>query len=270
MQQRTVYDVCIVGSGAGGGMAAYALTQAGANVIMLEAGGPWDNTSEDSAMLRPNYSSPRRGGSTPDRPFGEFDACIGGWNIEGEPYTRADGTRFDWWRARMVGGRTNHWGRISLRFGPNDFNPKSRDGLGHDWPITYDDLAPWYDRTEKLIGVTGAAPPRGLTNTPDSPPGARVKLVIYILTWTFFTAMIGAAHSSSLLTRLLTRWRVRARAFSMMPKIRRYRVSGSSAGWRSRLPAVMEGSPTNSRWRLPPSRSICEFCAKPACPTSSS
>ncbi|HEX6307133.1 MAG TPA: GMC family oxidoreductase [Longimicrobiales bacterium] len=165
MQQRTVYDVCIVGSGAGGGMAAYALTRAGANVIMLEAGGPWDNTGDDSTMLVPNYMSPRRGGATPDRPFGEFDACIGGWNIEGEPYTRAEGTRFDWWRARMVGGRTNHWGRISLRFGPDDFRRRSIDGLGDDWPISYDDVAPYYDRLDRLIGIFGSN--EGLPNDPD-------------------------------------------------------------------------------------------------------
>ena len=146
-------------------MAAYALTQTGADVIVLEAGGPWDNRT-DSAMLTWPYDSPRRGASTPERPFGEFDACIGGWDIPGEPYTRAPGTEFSWWRARMVGGRTNHWGRISLRFGPYDFKRKSRDGLGDDWPIAYEDVAPWYDRVDRLVGIFGSK-----ENLPNEPNG---------------------------------------------------------------------------------------------------
>jgi choline dehydrogenase-like flavoprotein len=146
-------------------MAAYELTRAGAKVLLLEAGGPWDNL-KDSQMLRWPYTSPRRGASTPDRPFGEFDACVGGWELQGEPFTVAEGTEFRWWRARMVGGRTNHWGRISLRFGPNDFRAKSRDGLGDDWPISYDDVAPYYDRLDKLVGVFG-----NNDNLPNHPGG---------------------------------------------------------------------------------------------------
>jgi choline dehydrogenase-like flavoprotein len=162
--KRLMYDVAIVGSGAGGGMAAHVLTKAGANVVMLEAGGMWDN-AKDSAMLKWPYQSPRRGGSTKERPFGEFDACIGGWELDGEPYTKAEGTKFDWWRARMLGGRTNHWGRISLRFGPDDFKAKSHDGLGDDWPISYDDIAPYYDKVDRLIGVFGSK--EGLRDHPD-------------------------------------------------------------------------------------------------------
>ena len=162
--KRLMYDVAIVGSGAGGGMAAHVLTKAGANVVMLEAGGPWDN-AKDSAMLKWPYQSPRRGASTKERPFGEFDACIGGWELDGEPYTKAEGTKFDWWRARMLGGRTNHWGRISLRFGPDDFKARGRDGLGDDWPISYDDMSPYYDKVDRLIGVFGSR--EGLRNHPD-------------------------------------------------------------------------------------------------------
>jgi choline dehydrogenase-like flavoprotein len=158
------YDVCIVGSGAGGGMAAYVLTKLGANVVLLEAGGEYYQT-RDGDMLKWNYESPRRGGATPARPFGEFDACDGGWQLDGEPYTTAPGTRFDWFRARMLGGRTNHWGRISLRFGPDDFRRRSIDGLGDDWPITYDDVAPYYDEVDRLIGIFGNRD--GLPNDPD-------------------------------------------------------------------------------------------------------
>jgi choline dehydrogenase-like flavoprotein len=164
LSRQEVFDVCIVGSGAGGGMSAYVLTQAGARVVLLEAGPEWYST-RDSAMLKQSYQTPRRGADTKDKPFGEFDGCIGGWEVDGEPYTRAPGTVFEWWRARMLGGRTNHWGRISLRFGPYDFRGKSRDGLGDDWPIAYADLAPYYDRVDRLIGLFGSV--EGLPNEPD-------------------------------------------------------------------------------------------------------
>ena len=164
IRNRTVHDVVIVGSGAGGGMAAKVLTEAGANVLILEAGVMFD-TARDSKMMAWPYQSPRRGLPIPERQFGEFDAGWGGWTLEGEPYTSAPGDRFDWFRTRMLGGRTNHWGRISLRFGPDDFKRKSLDGLGDDWPITYDDLKPYYYSIDRYIGLFGSN--EGLPNDPD-------------------------------------------------------------------------------------------------------
>ena len=164
IRSRTIHDVVIVGSGAGGGMAAKVLTEAGANVLMLEAG-PMFDTRRDSRMMAWPYQSPRRGLPIPERQFGEFDAGWGGWTLDGEPYTTAPGDRFDWFRTRMLGGRTNHWGRISLRFGPDDFRRKSLDGLGDDWPITYDDLKPYYDSIDRYIGLFGSN--EGLPNDPD-------------------------------------------------------------------------------------------------------
>ena len=146
-------------------MAAKVLCEAGADVVMLEAGAMWD-TEKDSKMSAWAYDSPRRGAATTERPFGEFDGCIGGWEIEGEPYTQAPGTTFDWFRARMLGGRTNHWGRISLRFGPDDFKRRSLDGLGDDWPIGYDDLKPYFDKLDRLVGIFGSA-----ENLPNEPNG---------------------------------------------------------------------------------------------------
>jgi choline dehydrogenase-like flavoprotein len=166
------YDVIIVGSGAAGGQTAYTLTLEGARVLMLEAGRKYDPALETPMFQTPDLA-PLRGSSTPDKPFGFYDATVdGGWQVPGEPYVQTSKEaphRFDWWRARMLGGRTNHWGRISLRNGPYDFKPRSRDGLGFDWPISYEEMAPYYDKVEMLIGVYGAND--GLENTPNSPPG---------------------------------------------------------------------------------------------------
>ena len=170
--QKRVYDVIVVGSGAAGGQSAYTLCMDGAKVLMLEAGRKYTPQAETPMFQTPDLA-PLRGVGTPDKDFGFFDATVdGGWTVPGEPYARETedkAGRFEWWRARMLGGRTNHWGRISLRNGPYDFKPRTRDGLGFDWPIGYEDLAPYYDKVELLIGVYGSN--EGLENTPNSPPG---------------------------------------------------------------------------------------------------
>ena len=176
------FDVIIVGSGAGGGMATKILSEAGLNIAVIEAGPFYDPADPNSrTQLKWPYESPRRGaGSTRD--FGDFDAAYGGWDIEGEPYTRKKGTKFDWFRSRMLGGRTNHWGRISLRFGPLDFKRKSIDGLGDNWPISYEDVKPYYDKVDKLIGVFGSN--ENLPNDPDGfflpAPKPRLHEMYYI------------------------------------------------------------------------------------------
>lgn len=157
-------------------MAALQLAQSGAKVALLEAGGYFDPADPKYiTQLKWPYESPRRGASN-HRPFGDFDAAWGGWELDGEPYTKKNGTQFDWFRSRMLGGRTNHWGRISLRFGPKDFKRKSIDGLGDDWPIGYDDVKPYYDKVDKLIGVFGTV--ENMDNEPDGiflpPPKPRL------------------------------------------------------------------------------------------------
>src|SRR5258705_1211410 len=120
IRNRKIYDVAIIGSGAGGGMAAKVLTEAGADVLMLEAGPMWDPV-RDSKMFAWNYDTPRRGGAIPERQFGEFDAALGGWTLDGEPYTNAPGSNFGWFRSRMLGGGTDHLGRRFPPLGPAEF-----------------------------------------------------------------------------------------------------------------------------------------------------
>jgi len=175
-----VFDVCIVGSGAAGGTAAKILTEGGLNVVMLEAGPALDPSEDFKEHVWP-YELPHRGAGPGGRALepenvleNEFIAPTGAWTIEGEPYSSAPGSSFRWYRSRIVGGRTNHWGRIALRFAPVDFRAKTRDGLGDDWPISYDDLAPYYDKVESYIGVFGtkeniASAPDGIFQPPPKP-----------------------------------------------------------------------------------------------------
>jgi choline dehydrogenase-like flavoprotein len=178
----TVYDAIVVGSGAGGGMAASQLANAGLKVAVVEAGPFFDPKDPNTqTQLKWPWESPRRGAST-TRAFGDYDMSYGDWKVDGEPYTTKEGTKFMWWRSRMLGGRTNHWGRISLRFGPDDFQHKSIDGYGENWPITYDDVKPYYDKLDKMVGVFGSK--EGRRNDPDGyflpAPKPRLHELYYI------------------------------------------------------------------------------------------
>ena len=160
-----------MGSGAAGGTAAKILTEGGLSVVMLEAGPALDPSEDFKEHVWP-YELPHRGAGVgghalePENSLeNEFIAPTGAWSIEGEPYSSAPGSTFRWYRSRIVGGRTNHWGRIALRFAPVDFRAKTRDGLGDDWPITYDDLAPYYDKVESYIGVFGTK--ENVSSAPD-------------------------------------------------------------------------------------------------------
>lgn len=150
-------------------MTAWVLAERGLRVLMLEAGRHYDPYTE-TAMFGAAADAPLRGTGTPDKTFGYYDATVdGGWQVPGEPYANAPGSEFMWWRSRMLGGRTNHWARNSFRMGPYDFKPNTRDGHGVDWPIGYEDIAPYYDKTEAIVGVYGRND--GLENHPDSSPG---------------------------------------------------------------------------------------------------
>lgn len=175
-------DVVVIGSGAGGGTVTRVLAGMGIPVTLLEAGPSLDPARDYKEHMWP-HQVPHRGAGDgrnyegrEQYAFGYFLAPNGYWDIEGEPYTTAPGSEFRWFRSRILGGRTNHYGRISLRFADYDFKPYSTDGLGDDWPISYEDVAPYYDKAEAFIGVTGTK--EGIRSAPDGvfmkPPAPRV------------------------------------------------------------------------------------------------
>lgn len=184
------WDVIVVGSGAAGGMAAFQLATAGIKVLLLEAGRMIDTRTEYRTMEWP-YASMRRNRLPPgdrpiavaeynflDRPYGSSPTLHKAKRVVsygGNTFTRnwvvderdnpLTGTPYAAVRARILGGRTNFWGRGALRYGPQQFKAASRDGFDVDWPITYEDVKPYYDKVDVLLGCSGTM--EGLEQVPD-------------------------------------------------------------------------------------------------------
>jgi choline dehydrogenase-like flavoprotein len=172
VQSRSdVHDVVVIGSGAGGGTVTKVLADLGVRVLLMEAGR--NVTMDDFRNMASPLDSWHRGAGETATLYTtntgtQFLApnVVYPPNLTDEPYTVAPGSQFRWSRSRCVGGRTNHYGRVTLRNSDYDFKNKSMLGVGFDWPISYEDLAPYYDKTERFIGVTGR--PEGLRTAPDS------------------------------------------------------------------------------------------------------
>lgn len=164
--QAEDYDVLIVGSGASGGMAAYALTRMGVRCLMLEAGPPaTDRTFE----TKPVYELPFRGFGDPGKVPHVFQANEGNenqWaNERDHPYTHPPENPYNWVRVRMIGGKSNYWSRMSFRLSDYEFKARDFDGFGENWPIDHAELAPYYARVEPIFRVTGRT--EGFRQLPD-------------------------------------------------------------------------------------------------------
>ncbi len=161
------YDVVIIGSGASGGMAAYTLTRLGVRCLMLDAGPPLD--MENGRVMRAVYDLPYRGFGRPGRfphvtQASEFDANL--WADEKQnPYSYPKDDPYYWVRIRLIGGRTLRWGRASWRLSDYEFKGRDHDGFGDNWPLSYADLAPYYDRVEPIFRVAGRR--EGFPQLPD-------------------------------------------------------------------------------------------------------
>jgi choline dehydrogenase-like flavoprotein len=157
------YDAIVVGSGISGGWAAKELTEKGLKVLMLERGKNIEHVKDYENMHKETWNYPHRGRPTQEmkkdfpvlsRDYPLNEATFGMWANEKEsPYVEEK--RFDWYRGYHVGGRSLLWGRQSYRLNTEDFMANGKEGIAVDWPIRYEDVAPWYDYVERFAGISG-------------------------------------------------------------------------------------------------------------------
>ena len=172
-ERKSQFDAIVVGSGASGGWACKRLAEAGLKVALLEAGAPQSdqNFTEHKAPFELKYRALAPEIVRKTRPIQSYFSCDEynyKWfcNDLDEPYTTPKDKPYHWLgRLRVTGGRTNIWGRLSLRMSDLDFKAASHDGYGEDWPLSYKDVAPYYDLVEEYVGIAGLA--EGLAEIPD-------------------------------------------------------------------------------------------------------
>ncbi len=167
------FDAIVIGSGISGGWAAKELTEKGLKVVMLERGRNIEHVKDYVNANKEPWEFPHRGNPTQQmkkdfpalkRDYPLNEETFGMWADEKEsPYTEVK--RFDWYRGYHVGGRSLLWGRQSYRHSKFDFEANAKEGIAVDWPIRYDDLAPWYSYVEKFAGIQGSK--EGLDVLPD-------------------------------------------------------------------------------------------------------
>src|SRR5207248_5797386 len=141
-----VHDVVVIGSGAAGGMAAWNLTRKGVNVLVLDAGEKFDRSKFWSHVKVWQWQSKMDRGQHPP-PFY--------LSVKEQPYQWPEDNFFELTRVWGRGGKTNVWGRVSLRYSDLNFTEPAHDGWEIPWPIRYKDIAPYYDKVEQFIGVNG-------------------------------------------------------------------------------------------------------------------
>ncbi|EYD74274.1 Glucose-methanol-choline (GMC) oxidoreductase:NAD binding protein site [Rubellimicrobium mesophilum DSM 19309] len=179
-----VHDAVIVGSGAAGSFAAEDLTDQGLSVLLLEAGpeiGPQHfDPSRKPKKPRPIHIAERAAATLGGQPVQSRAAFFRGVlshlyvNDRDNPYTTPRDAPFVWIRGRQAGGRTHTFGRVLLRWTDDNFKSKTRTGRGVDWPISYEELAPFYDEVESYLGLYGNAD--GVESLPDGVTKAPAKL----------------------------------------------------------------------------------------------